>query len=286
MSQNENRDKTPSLTDKEHSLLEALTALGSALVAFSGGVDSTYLAWAARRVLGDRALAVTSVCPLVPLAEVVEARRLAAFIGIAHEEIEAVDLSAEYFRTHPPDRCYHCKRDLFLVLRRLAELRGIQHLLAGDNLDDARGHRPGRRAATELGVRHPLQDAGLTKTDIRQLSARIPLPTADKPSRACLATRIPYGTPVTAALLARVEQAEDFLLSLGIRQVRFRHHGDLCRIEVAPEGWAILFPPAMREKVVKFMKEIGYQYVTLDLAGYRSGAMDEILDHSAKGRRV
>jgi len=286
MNRNEHRDTTATLDDRERALLEALAALPSVLVAFSGGVDSTYLAWAARQALGDRALAVTSVCPLMPASEVMDARQLAAHIGIAHEEIEGVDLAADYFRSHPPERCYHCKRDLFRALHRLAEARGIGHIVAGDNLDDTRGHRPGRRAAAEMEIRHPLQEAQLTKEDIRRLSARIPLPTADKPARACLATRIPYGTPVTAALLARIEQAEDFLLALGLRMVRFRHHGELCRIEIDPADWAVLFPPAIREKIVEFMRNIGYQYVTLDLAGYRSGAMDEVLDNSAEGRRV
>lgn len=262
---------------KLEKLKSHLRSLGSACLAYSGGVDSTFLASVAAEVLGKNFLAVTAASETYPARERREALVLARQMGFRHKMIKTSELGIPGFSSNPPDRCYHCKRELFGKLVRLAKQSGMKVMLDGQNADDTSDYRPGARAAAELGVISPLKLAGLTKAEIRELSRQRHLVTWKKPAQACLASRFPYGESITAKKLTRVGAAEEFLRSLGLGQLRVRDHDKLARIEVPPEDIARLARPALRERIVARFRKLGYTWVSLDLQGYRTGSMNEAL---------
>ena len=259
-------------------LRAALRKLGSAAVAFSSGVDSTFLLRVAHEELGENVVAVTARSHSFPKRELDEAAAFCAREGVRHEIIDSEELDIPGFAENPPDRCYHCKKAIFGKLVAFAQANGLAAVLEGSNMDDDGDYRPGRRAIMELGVASPLHDAGLTKAEIRVLSKRMGLPTADKPSFACLASRFPYGERITAAGLERVERAEQWLMDAGLgpAQLRVRSHGDMARIEVPPDDIPRL--AAHAAEISASFKRFGFAYVTLDLQGYRTGSLNEILD--------
>lgn len=259
--------------EKMHALLRGY---GRVAVGFSGGVDSTLLVRVALDVLGpENVLAVIADTPSLPRSEFAEALLVAEGMGAACLVINPDELSDPHYVANPLDRCYYCKKSLFGHIAQVATEKGFGVVLDGNNADDAGDYRPGRRAAVELGVKSPLMEAGLTKAEIREWSARAGLPTAEKPAMACLASRIPYGTPVTVEVLAQVERAETVLREEGFVQYRVRHYGETARIEVPVAGMARLLDAELRERVVRGVRAAGYRSVTLDLQGYRTGSLNE-----------
>jgi uncharacterized protein len=267
----------PGEIQKESRLLERLAGLPSLLVALSGGADSAYLAWAAHRALGGRALSVTALSPSFPAYDREQVENLVRVAGLRHEFVATQEVENPLYAANRPDRCYFCKDELFTVLGRLAAERGIAAVAYGTNADDAGDFRPGHRAAGEHAALSPLLDAGLSKAEIRALSRRAGLPTWDRPASACLASRIPYGAEVTPEKLAQIERSEAALRELGFRQFRVRHHGELARIEIAPEELPRALDTRMAQEMARRLRATGFLYVTLDLEGYRQGALNAVL---------
>lgn len=263
--------------EKYELLKSALLSYGSIVVAFSGGVDSTFLLKVAHDLLGERAVAVTAAPVFVPRREQNEALSFCSVQKIRQIIIPAEQLNIDSIRHNPPDRCYHCKREIFGKILEVAAQNGISTVAEGSNMDDTGDYRPGMRAIHELGVVSPLLEAGLTKAEIRLLSQELGLPTWNKPSFACLASRFVYGEAITDKRLSMVDQAEQTLLDLGFRQFRVRIHGDLARIEILPEEFAQIMKAETRDRITRNLKEYGFSYVTLDLTGYRTGSMNEVL---------
>jgi pyridinium-3,5-biscarboxylic acid mononucleotide sulfurtransferase len=263
------------MDEKLSQLHNLLTEMASVAVAYSGGVDSSLLLKVAHDVLGERAIALTADSPSMPRSELSIAKEVAAHIGAAHVCIPLSEMADERYRANSPERCYFCKMHTYDALIAYAREHGFCYIVDGNNADDLGDYRPGQTAAREQGVRSPFQEVGMTKSEIRSLSHALGLPNWDKPSAACLSSRIPYGTSITLEALAQIERAESFLHQQGFRQVRVRHHGQVARLELEPADFGRVLQ--FREPIIAALKEAGYTYVTMDLSGFRSGSMNQTL---------
>ncbi len=273
----------PALEGKQQRLFELLANMGDVLVAYSGGTDSAYLAWAANRVLGAKALAVTADSASIPESHKRDAVAFAAEHGIRHRMVKTGEFENPEYTRNDANRCFHCKDELFKRMNEIGAELGVGTIAYGVNVDDTGDFRPGHRAAHKHSVRAPLLEAELAKSEIRELSRVAGLPTWDRPAAACLSSRIPYGTQVTAENLRQVERGEEALAQLGFRVYRVRHHGALARIEIGRDELVSALSLDMAATLVETFREIGYQYVALDLAGYRQGSLNEVLDSDSSG---
>ena len=283
MSNNSIPDETG---QKFQNLQDILKSMKTVLVAFSGGVDSTFLLKVARDVLGNNVLAVIASSATYPASEQQEALRIAEDLEVKYKVIHTKELDDPNFRDNPPERCYFCKKELFSRLQEIAAEENIPHVCDGSNFEDTFDFRPGSKAAQELDVRSPLKEARLGKNEIRILSKKLGLPTWDKPAMACLSSRFPYFTSIDNESLRQIDSAEEYLRSKGLSQLRVRHHGQVARIEIDPSDFSVIMKKKTREDIVENLKKIGYQYVTLDLTGYRTGSMNEpILDEGSSNQK-
>ncbi len=275
---NTNKKVTVEQLKKYDELKKMLTDFGSTAVSFSGGVDSTFLLFAAKEALGDKVIAVTSKSYLFPQRELNEAKEFCIKNKIRHFIFESEELKIEGFSQNPKNRCYLCKHELFEKIIKIAEDEGIDTILEGSNLDDNGDYRPGLQAVAKLGIKSPLRSIGFTKEDIRALSKYLGIPTWEKPSFACLASRFVYGETITKEKLGMVDKAEQLLLDLGFDQMRVRIHGNMARIEIMPEEFDKMMKDDVRNQIISSFKEFGFTYITMDLIGYRTGSMNEVLN--------
>jgi uncharacterized protein len=269
---------TAALGAKQERLFASLRPLDRVMVAYSGGADSAYLAWAAHQVLGDGVLAITADSASMPESHKRDAEAFVHQFGIPHEYIRTQEFDNPDYLKNDANRCFHCKDELFTRLAEVGQARGIGHIIYGVNADDLGDYRPGQKAAGKHQVKAPLVDAGLTKAEIRELSRMAGLPTWDRPASACLSSRIPYGTPVTIENVKTVERGEEEIKALGFRQFRVRYHGELVRLEIAPDELPKALTPEMARAFTSLFKGLGFKYVTLDLEGYRQGSLNEVLN--------